>query len=197
MTCIMCRDDGFGKAKDSVSASKNYLCLNHGSAYMEHRLEIAQGDKCCRQGRCSYAVPYYDRALCIFPRSTEALHMKSKALIQLTKYNEAIICLDDWLEIEPNSATAYANKGIALCLLGRHDDAVQCFEMGKLAITLVTNAYFCYVCALYMIGLYQEAWANCVKMLRCTPHDKNARLLKKRCQNALGLKPRWMFWHRR
>ena len=88
MLCIMCGDGSFGKAKDDASLSSDEtLCPSHAPAYLEYRVEIGLGDQCCRQDRCSYAIPHYDRALGIFPKSPEASYQKSIALIRLNKYN--------------------------------------------------------------------------------------------------------------
>ena len=171
------------------------LCLNHGKDYLKHRLKIGLGNTYAKRDLDSIAISYYESALNIFPKSTEALHVKSIALIRLKRPHEAIVCIDRWLQTEPRSYTAYANKGIALCMLERYPDAVRCFEMGRFAMMHVRDAYFYYALALYLIGRYQKALENCNIMLRDEPRNKATIKLKKLCRNQLELRS-WKFWHR-
>ena len=170
------------------------LCRDHGMDYLRSRIEIGEGCLCSRKGNYSDAIQCYNRALDIFPDPTEALHLKSLALLQLRKYSEAVTCLDAWLDIEKCGA-AYANKGIALCGLGKYHDAVRCFEVEEVIVHLVRDATFYYAYALFMTGQYQAALVNCLAELRLSQHNKAAKRLKKECKKALGQKAWWMFWH--
>ena len=46
----------------------------------------------------------------------------------LGRYDEAIGCYDKALEIKPEYANAWNNKGIALGNLERSDEAIRCFD---------------------------------------------------------------------
>ena len=58
----------------------------------------------------------------------EELSNKGLALADLGKYNEAIICYDKALEINPRYAEAWNNKGGALAKLGKHNEAIICLD---------------------------------------------------------------------
>jgi len=53
---------------------------------------------------------------------------KGNALHALGRYEEAIICLDRALAIDPLSAPAWSNKGNAFRALGRHAEAIACYD---------------------------------------------------------------------
>ena len=44
------------------------------------------------------------------------------------RYREAIICFDKALEINPNYALAWSEKGICLGYLAKHEEAIECFD---------------------------------------------------------------------
>jgi tetratricopeptide (TPR) repeat protein len=46
----------------------------------------------------------------------------------LGKYEEAIQCFDKAIELDPNYAIAWSNKGNALDELGMHNEAIQAFD---------------------------------------------------------------------
>ena len=114
----------------------------------------------------------------------------------MNRFKEAIACLDEWLEVEPGNNGAYVNKGIALCHLGRHDDAVRCFEAGRMDLMTYEDTYLYQAYSLYMIGRYRDALVSCDLMLARAHGHKAAKALRKMCRDALGMKPWWMFWHR-
>lgn len=196
MRCSQC-DIESGKTSENTRLGWDQrLCQYHGATYFEHLMEIGVGDKYCRHDLCSDAIQHYDLALRMFPKSWHAFYQKSRALIRLARLKEAIACLDEWLEAEPGNGGACANKGVALCLLGRHDDAVRCFEAGGTFLRVVEDAYFYQAYSLYMTGRYRGALASCNLMLARVHGHKEAKALRNKCRDALGLKPRWMFWHR-
>ena len=53
---------------------------------------------------------------------------KGVALNYLGKYNEAIVCYDKVVKIDPNNANAWGNKGVALDKLGKYEEAVECYD---------------------------------------------------------------------
>jgi tetratricopeptide (TPR) repeat protein len=44
------------------------------------------------------------------------------------EYNNAIQCFDKALEIDPNNASTWNNKGLVLDHLRKYDDAIQCYD---------------------------------------------------------------------
>jgi len=53
------------------------------------------------------------------------------ALYDLKRYEEVIAAYDQTLRLDPNYATAYHNKGLALDQLGRRQEAQQAREKAK------------------------------------------------------------------
>ena len=161
------------------------------SSYIDHRIEIAEGDRCFKSGRYVDANQHYDQALRHVPDSEEALLPKSRALRMLKKYTESIRCLNRWLEINDNYV-AYVEKGITLVIQNKHTDAVECFEKGRFALLLISEAQFFYAHALFGTREYQK----CLKELDLCVCNKDVKKLKKECRKRLGQTPKWMFWHR-
>jgi tetratricopeptide (TPR) repeat protein len=52
----------------------------------------------------------------------------NQARIELERYNEAINKCDRALEINPNHANAWVNKGYSLNSLGKLDEAIECYN---------------------------------------------------------------------
>jgi tetratricopeptide (TPR) repeat protein len=57
-----------------------------------------------------------------------ALTDKGIALYNLGRYEEAIVCYDKLLEINPKDVDALYNKGVALSDLGRYGEAIVCYD---------------------------------------------------------------------
>lgn len=49
--------------------------------------------------------------------------------MHLERYDEALAAFNKALEIDPQCADAWNNKGFALNFLGRHDEALKAFDM--------------------------------------------------------------------
>jgi tetratricopeptide (TPR) repeat protein len=72
-------------------------------------------------------VKYYSRALKLDPSYEPGWILKAAALIQLTRFAEAIVCYDHVLETCPN-ATTWFKKGICCHHLKRSEEAISCFD---------------------------------------------------------------------
>jgi hypothetical protein len=79
-------------------------------------------------GRYKEAIPYFDMAVGIDAKLTDAWIGKGCAFIGLKRYEEAITCFDKVLEIGPRYALAWHWKGFALSKLERHQEAIECLE---------------------------------------------------------------------
>ncbi|GAH17423.1 unnamed protein product, partial [marine sediment metagenome] len=53
---------------------------------------------------------------------------KGMALGELEKYEEAIVCHDKILELDPNDIKAWYDKGFVLNMLEMHEEAIKCHE---------------------------------------------------------------------
>ena len=72
-------------------------------------------------------------------------------------YNYAIICFDKAIDIDPQYATAYYNKGLALSALGRKDDAIDCYDKAIDIDPQYAKAYYNKGVALFDLNINQEA----------------------------------------
>jgi tetratricopeptide (TPR) repeat protein len=55
-------------------------------------------------------------------------HNKGDALVNLGKYDEALVCYEKAIDLDPNLAYIWSGKGWALSNLGKYDDALFCYE---------------------------------------------------------------------
>jgi len=56
---------------------------------------------------------------------------------RLEKYNEAIECFEQALEIDPKYARAWYSKGLAFYNLEKYNEAIECYDIMKSNILLV------------------------------------------------------------
>jgi len=60
--------------------------------------------------------------------SLKEMILKGNEYYYKKEYNEALKCYDKAIEINPNSANAWNNKGLALVLLSNYDEALKCYD---------------------------------------------------------------------
>ena len=65
---------------------------------------------------------------CVYPNSATAYENKGFALMNLKRYEAALVALDQAIGFDPNSAIAYDNKGWILSALKRNVEAKQAYE---------------------------------------------------------------------
>ncbi len=58
----------------------------------------------------------------------DALFNRGFALGELEKNEEAVVCYDKVLKINPNHMNALSNKGVALGFLDKYEEAVACYD---------------------------------------------------------------------
>lgn len=79
------------------------------------------------------------------------------ALMNQSKYDEAILAYDEAIRLDPEDAASWGAKGFALSKLGRHDEAMQVYDE---ALRLDTNFSLAWIgkgFALKDLGKYDEA----------------------------------------
>jgi tetratricopeptide (TPR) repeat protein len=59
------------------------------------------------------------------------LHGITKECHELKKHEEAILCFDELIRLEPEHSSGWLNKGDSLKKLGKHEEAEQCFAKAK------------------------------------------------------------------
>jgi tetratricopeptide (TPR) repeat protein len=67
------------------------------------------------------------KAVRLNPTYEPAWGLKANALLELKRYEDAILCIDKELELRPN-ATAWCRKGLCCYHLGRWKEAIGCFD---------------------------------------------------------------------
>jgi tetratricopeptide (TPR) repeat protein len=89
---------------------------------------IAQGNSLIELGKYEESIVWFDKALAIEPKNSEALYNKAVALSDLGKHEEAITYFDKVLDLDPNDTDALTYKGISLESLGNHAAAIIYFD---------------------------------------------------------------------
>jgi tetratricopeptide (TPR) repeat protein len=83
-------------------------------------------------------------------KSVNLLLGKGQSLLNLDKPEEALVCFDEALAMEPNNAEALVKKGTALERLRKLHEAIECYDRAIAADRLMTIAY------LYKGGLFNR-----------------------------------------
>ena len=81
--------------------------------------EVAE---CLRKSVC-----YFDNLIKNEPNAL-AYCGKGRSLNRLGKYQEAIVCLDRAIELDPNNACAHGGKGASLRSLKKYQEAIVCLD---------------------------------------------------------------------
>ncbi|MFA7072923.1 MAG: tetratricopeptide repeat protein, partial [Methanoculleus sp.] len=107
-------------------------------------------------------------------------------LNDLGRYDEAFQCYDHALEIDPEYAGAWNNKGIALTKLSRYDEAIRCYDRALEIEPKDARAWFSKGIALDGLDRYDEAIRCCDRALEIEPKDARAWFSKGFALNELG-----------
>ena len=99
---------------------------------------------------------------------------KGVSLRILGKHQEAIVCYDRALEINPRDALAWSNKGFALSDLGKYQEAIICCDKALEINPRDALAWSNKGVALSKLDKYQEAIICCDKALEINPRYAGA-----------------------
>ncbi len=100
----------------------------------------------------------------------EAL-LKGSEYIDNLDYNKALKCYDNALEIDPNNANVWNNKGYVLGLSGRYKEAIDCYDKSLEIDPNNANVLNNKGNALYNLGKYVEAIDCYDKVLEIDPNS--------------------------
>lgn len=75
-------------------------------------------------GRLEEALKCYKKGIQHYPHAVTARLNLASLLIDLKRYDEAILISDEAILIDPKDANIYTNKGLALKNLGRNEEAI-------------------------------------------------------------------------
>jgi serine/threonine protein kinase len=137
------------------------------------------------------------------PKSHKDWLEEGNAFFKLKQYKEAIKAYEEAVQLDPNNAVAYRNKGVALNDLGRYEEAIKAYEE---AIQLDPNNAVFYrnrCVALNWLGRYEEAIKAYEEAIQLDPNsavfyrNKGVALSKlgryeeaiKACEEAIQLDP--------
>ncbi|MEI2617901.1 MAG: tetratricopeptide repeat protein [Thermomicrobiales bacterium] len=113
--------DNLGRHEEAITAYDAALALRTDPEALNNK-----GAALGNLGRHEGAITAYDAALAL-RTDPEALYNKGVALGNLGRYEEAIIYFDKVLELRSDMPQVFCNKAVAFELLGRLDDANNCF----------------------------------------------------------------------
>ncbi|HXT83995.1 MAG TPA: tetratricopeptide repeat protein [Verrucomicrobiae bacterium] len=88
--------------------------------------------------------------------------------------NEAIECYNKALEINPQNADAYNNKGLSLYYIGNNNEAIECYNKALEINPQNADAFFNKAQALSTLEKYSEAIEYYNKALEINSNDINA-----------------------
>ena len=102
------------------------------------------------------------------------LSNKGLSLGKLGRFDEAILCYNKALEIDPRYAKAWGNKGYSLGKLGRSDEAILCYNKALEIDPRAMNAWYNKGDSLQSLGRFDEAILCYNKALEIDPRYAKA-----------------------
>ena len=98
---------------------------------------------------------------------------------------DAIACFDRALELKPDHAEAWGEKGTALATLGRHAEAAEALSKAISLRPEITQLWLERAGALQRLGRHEEAIASCNETLKRRPGDADAMFCRAESLDAL------------
>ena len=106
--------------KPAVSAEEK-----KGTVYLDSQFFNVNGD-------ARHLVREYHDAIRSNPSDSKYYYLKAKALIQLSDWHNAMLCLNDAIQLSPNRATYYLARAYVYCKSGKRVLAEQ--DLGQATI---------------------------------------------------------------
>jgi len=122
-------------------------------------------------------ISWFDKAIEL------AYGTKGSILGSLNRFEEAMICFDRILEINPKSEKAWYGKGLALTNFGRLEEAIVCYDTAIEINPKYEDAWNNKGAALAILARFEEAMTCFDKVLEINPKDNDAKMNKKRLLN--------------
>ena len=125
----------------------------------ESRKLIAKGDEYYGNKEYEVALEFYNQAIELDPKSSQAFHNKSIALGELGRLKEALTAYDQAIRLDPKDSYALLMKGNALNNLSRYEEAIQIYDE---ALRIYPNSFESYyfvfgkIYALDKLDRYEE-----------------------------------------
>jgi len=169
-----------------VIAAGGWYAYDHISRAPERaRAVLDQGMRQMSPGKYQDAIPFFDRALAIYPEYAEAHLYLGIAEHNLQHLDSALIDLDKAADLNPNLVRVYDERGRIYEERGDTAKAIEQFSK-SIASKPSTDAYYARALAYEKLGDHQKALAdfdNAIVEMRDSPYAYRARALTK---DALG-----------
>jgi lipoprotein NlpI len=177
-----------GKYDEAIQAYSNAIKLNPNDTHVWNNI----GNVFYYQGRLDDALHAYDKVIDLDNKSAFAWAMRGYILIHpvpvnKTQSEEALISLERAIELEPNTAWYWNEKGNALSYLNRLDDALAAKNK---SLELDPNLYFTWydkAIVLKDMHRYNEALNAVNESLKLNQQDADVWKLQKEILNDLKL----------
>ena len=122
----------YPRAETAVNCRRALLhgrFLGPGAVTVFDHLSLnVSGDHCFDEGDYRQAVRDYQAGLRLNPGDVNLMNSLGVTLAELNRQQQAISVFDQVLAAEPENFMALVNKGFAQRMLGRHEEALACFE---------------------------------------------------------------------
>jgi serine/threonine protein kinase len=118
------------------------------------------------------ALEFADRALKVDENNRSALNAKGRALVSLGFTKEALLAFQKLIELAPEVAEYYVNKGSVLCdILQRYQEAIDCFNKAINIKPNLATAQLNKGIALGYLGEYEAAIRTFIQGSQSHPQD--------------------------
>ena len=132
-----------------------------------------------------YIEPLVNDNIGIQPNITQQIQQNESDLFRVGairfdqgRYEEAILAYNKVIEINPQNAAAWNNRGIALGLVGRYDDALESFFKATEINPSSADAWFNLGIAYDFFGEYSSAVNAYTRVLEINPKFDKAQINK-------------------
>ncbi|MEX0764220.1 MAG: tetratricopeptide repeat protein [Nitrosopumilaceae archaeon] len=167
----------------NIVPDKASVLVNLGMLYVDHLEDYEKGLNC------------FNDALKINPYDPDASANKSKTLVLLKRFDEAIESADNALQLDPNDTLALTEKGNALHMLKRFEDALICYQRILKISPLGDKIIFNVANSLFELGRYLEAIPYLKEYLTIKSDKQYAIELLVKCYSKMGDKQNEELWH--
>ena len=120
-------------------------------------------------GKLDQAEPLYRQILSLEPGHFTAIHCLGVIESQRFHYEAAVVLIGEALRLNPRSAMAHLNLGIALGGLGRYQEALTHYQFSLVLNPAFPDTYMNRAIALHRLGRHEESLANYDKCLAIKP----------------------------
>jgi tetratricopeptide (TPR) repeat protein len=174
-------------AQETAAAQAEATATAREQKEVEARSLLSDADQSISQGDYDQAVDDCTRAIELLPDLGEAYHKRGCVYTHyLDEYEKAIADYDRAIKLEPENKAAHANKGYALCELGRYEEALAALDQ---AIQLDPEYAWAYRVRGYVYSEreeYERAIEDCDKAIELDPGDAWAYANKGHALGELG-----------